>query len=146
MEAELERCNPGAVSWDAVLGAGGLPTISLDLLCDSTRACGSMNREKGATCSVTSGEEGDESVTDVSASVEVATETAEANELYEFRRARPANGRNAFAKNWPMRARGPRGTANSIGSSSSDSGSTWIVVFQRTRSHQLGTRFLEDES
>jgi hypothetical protein len=103
---EFERYRPGAVSLDSVLGtAGGFTLtlkISLDLLCDSTRPCGSTNRENGATCSVTSGEEGDESMTDMSASVvaeEVPTETAEVNELYEPLRARPDNGRKALAKN-----------------------------------------------
>lgn len=75
---------------------------SLDLLCDSRRPWGSTKREKGVACWVTSGEGGDESVTDASASVvaeEVATETAEVNELYDPLRGRPDNGRNALAKN-----------------------------------------------
>jgi len=112
-EVEIERRRLGAASVESGLGRARGFTLtwnnSLDLLCESERLGGSTKREKGATSSFTLGDGGEESATDTAASVvaeEVATEAADVNELYEPRRARPDNGRNALAKKWPIRVRG----------------------------------------
>jgi len=67
--------------------------------------------------------------------------SAELIELVDSRRPREVKGRSAFTRNWPTRVRGLYESATSSGP-----GSKWTVDFHNMRSHQLGTRFLLDES